>query len=431
MSGHRRPEENTLGTPIGRRGRPRPTQSPAARALRRAGASSSTLGTGYLATGLGIIAGIGSMLLFASFLANLNSYGNLLPVFFAWLLHAVAFTVVLITIFIVGERMPHWLFALLLAAIAGVIALDFIAIWKLGNVGANASASVAAALALLLAMTMRRVVELVVASLAVIAVFIVAIAATTPLTTETIPAQLAALAAVGVPPLFGCWLVARFRRMVQLELDRVLVQSTVSAPRLAVGMLASEELARLDLAAEDLLDSVASGRVELPLDAKTASRAASLATELRLHLIEGRRETWLYHAVTESEQLGRAVSLSDPGSLAGLLDAGQRDGLLSAVWLLISDKGKTLPRLRLTLGPIETGNAVASSSTMGLPVVISTNDLTRNRIDPGTWHQLERVGEVTSTTSDSTLAINIRCVVANPAEQYHAEQTDHLQGGKL
>ena len=61
--------------------------------------------------------------------------------------------------------------------------------------------------------------------------------------------------------------------MVQLELDRVLVQSTISAPRFAVGMLASEELARLDLAAEDLLDSVATGRTQLPLKPKTASIA--------------------------------------------------------------------------------------------------------------------------------------------------------------
>jgi hypothetical protein len=72
--------------------------------------------------------------------------------------------------------------------------------------------------------------------------------------------------------------VRGFRRMVQQELDRVLVQSTVSAPRFAVGMLASEELARLDLAAEDLLESVATGRTKLKLDPKTASVAASLAT---------------------------------------------------------------------------------------------------------------------------------------------------------
>ncbi len=130
--------------------------------------------------------------------------------------------------------------------------------------------------------------------------------------------------------MIGVFVVRGFRRMVQQELDRVLVQSTVSAPRFAVGMLASEELARLDLAAEDLLESVATGRTKLKLDPKTASVAASLATELRLHLIEGRRETWLYHAVSESEMLGKAVTLSDKGSLAGLLDPDQRDGLLSA-----------------------------------------------------------------------------------------------------
>lgn len=426
MNAYQRPDENTLGTVIGRRGKPRPAQSPTARALRRAGASGSSLGTGYLGVGLGVVAAILSILLFIDFLGHQETYTDRIPIYLAWLLHSVAFAVVVITIIIVGERMPHWLFAILLAAIAGVIALDFLAIWKLNNLGSNATASIAASLALLLAMTMRRTAELVVASIAIIVTFTVAIVLTTPLTAETIPGQIATLVTVGVPPLFGCWLVARFRRMVQLELDRVLVHSTVSAPRLAVGMLASEELARLDLAAEDLLETVASGRTKLPLDAKTASRAASLATELRLHLIEGRRETWLYHAVTESEQLGRAVTLSDPNSLAGLLDTSQRDGLLSAVWLLISDKGKTLPRLRLELGPIDAETSAAPSATLTLPVVITTSDVTRNRIDPGTWHQLERVGEVTSTTSDSTLAITIRGTVANPADQYHAEQADHL-----
>src|SRR5690606_10254394 len=372
--------------------------------------------TGYLGIGLGIISASLSVLLFIDFLAHQETYTDRVAIYLAWLLYAVAFAVVVITIIIVGERMPHWLFAILLAAIAGVIALDFVAIWKLNNIGANATASIAAALALLLAMTMRRGVELVIASCAVIVTFIIAIALTTPLTAETIPSQINALVAVGVPPLFGCWLVARFRRMVQFELDRVLVQSTVSAPRLAVGMLASEELARLDLAAEDLLESVASGRTPLPLDAKIASRAASLATELRLHLIEGRRETWLYHAVTESEQLGRAVTLSDPSSLAGLLNTNQRDGLLSAVWLLISDKGKTLPRLRLELGPIETPPSAAFSTRLALPIAITTSDLARNRIDPGTWHQLERVGEVASTMNDSTLVITINCVVVNPAD---------------
>jgi Rieske Fe-S protein len=50
-------------------------------------------------------------------------------------------------------------------------------------------------------------------------------------------------------------------------------------------MLASEELARLDLAAEQLLDAIATKKTALPLTPKSASVAASLATELRLHLM--------------------------------------------------------------------------------------------------------------------------------------------------
>src|SRR5690606_24603096 len=178
---------------------------------------------------------------------------------------------------------------------------------------------------LLVSVTLRRTWEVVGATILVAAVLIWGISASSPVTTTTIPAQLTFVALAVLPTLFGVYIVRRFRRLVQTELDRVLVQSTVSAPRFAVGMVAAEELARLDLAAEELLDSVATGRLSLPLEPTMASRAASLATELRLHLIEGRRETWLYHAITESETLGRSVTLVDRSSLAGLLDRRQRD----------------------------------------------------------------------------------------------------------
>ena len=49
--------------------------------------------------------------------------------------------------------------------------------------------------------------------------------------------------------------------------------------------------------------------------------------------------------------LGKAVTLSDRGSLAGLLDAAQRDGLLSAVWLLMSDTRKQNVTRTLSLTP--------------------------------------------------------------------------------
>jgi len=152
------------------------------------------------------------------------------------------------------------------------------------------------AFVLLIIVTLRSRWEVLVATGLLGVAFVVAIIATTPLTPVTIPSQLVTVALAIGPGITGVLLVSGFERMLKRELDRVLVQSTVTAPRLAVGMLASEELARLDLDAEELLDAVANGDAPLPLPAPLASRASTLATELRLHLIEGRRETWLFHA---------------------------------------------------------------------------------------------------------------------------------------
>jgi hypothetical protein len=206
--------------------------------------------------------------------------------------------------------------------------------------------------------------------------------------------------------------------MVQIELDRVLVQSTVTQPRFAVGMLASDELARLDLAAEKLLDGVATGDVPLPLEPQVASTAASLATELRLHLIEGRRETWLYHAVTESEYLGRAVKLADPSSLAGLLTPEQRDGLLQAVWLLLGDRRTRAAGVgvTLTLGPIRTSIQNLAGRSVEVPIDVTSTGIRRNRVTPATWTALARTGEYSISSHEGSLRLAIRCVVDNPAD---------------
>jgi hypothetical protein len=314
-----------------------------------------------------------------------------------------------------GERMPNWLFTTFLLALAGVVALDLIAIWPLHDIGVYATASASAGFGLLAALTLRREREILTVAILLGIALSVAIVMTTPLTPQTIPAQLLLVATSVMPALFGLYVVRRFRRIVQFELDRVLVQSTVSAPRFAVGMLASEELARLDLAAEELLDSVAMGRIRLPLTPRTASVAASLATELRLHLIEGRRETWLYHAITESEQLGKWVTLVDRGSLAGLLAPQQRDGLLAAVWLLVSDR-KSNPTASLTLGPV-TAASDPGSRTITVPLVITTTSISRNRVDPATWDAIGKVGRFIDSTHNSSLRVEIECVVNSPADQ--------------
>ena len=417
MTDYARPEENTLGVILGKRNRAGvPAGSTAGRAMRQASARGASLGTGYLGVGASILAALQGVYGLGMFVSHAGAYPDIMPAAAAWAVYTLALVGVAVTIATRGEQMPDWLFGTFLFALAGVVAFDLMAIWSLHDVGRYATAATSAGFGLLVALTLRRSRELLAAAFTLGIVLVVAVLLTTELTPANIPAQILLIATAMMPVMFGLYIVRRFRRIVQLELDRVLVQSTVSAPRFAVGMLASEELERLDLAAEELLEAVATGRTKLPLSPKTASIAASLATELRLHLIEGRRETWLYHAITESEQLGRSVTLADRGSLAGLLAPQQRDGLLAAVWLLVSDQSKATPTAQLTIGPV-TAIPDPGSKSITVPLVITTTAVPRNRVDPATWDAIGKVGRFLDSTQNSSLRVEIECIVMNPADQ--------------
>ncbi|MBF4578630.1 hypothetical protein [Frigoribacterium sp. VKM Ac-2530] len=415
-------DENTLGVQRGRRAaRGLPIGSTGARSLRQARAAGATLGTGYLGIGAAVVAAVQAVYGLVFFLSHLSDYPMVAPALVAWLLYIAAFVGTAALVTIRGERLTGGVFAVIGGIMVVVVVLDFIAIWPLDDVGAYATASVAVGFGLLPVVTLRPAREIVVAVGVLLVGFVVMVVASTPLTADSVPQQISIVALAVLPGAVAVSVVQRFRRMVQVELDRVLVQSNVSQPRFAVGMLASDELARLDLAAEKLLDGVAGGDVPLPLAPKVASQAASLATELRLHLIEGRRETWLHHAVTESEYLGRSVTLVDPSSLAGLLAPPQRDGLLQAVWLLLGDSKTRAPSaaITLTLGPVAAvTQSIASLAgrSVEVPIVVSTTGIRRNRVTPATWSALERVGEYSASTHESSLRLRIHCIVDNPAE---------------
>ncbi|MBD8584768.1 hypothetical protein IFT77_03375 [Frigoribacterium sp. CFBP 13729] len=415
-------DENTLGVQRGRRAaRGLPIGSTGARSLRQARAAGATLGTGYLGIGAAVVAAVQAVYGLVFFLSHLSDYPMVAPALVAWLLYIAAFVGTAALVTIRGERLTGGVFAVIGGIMIVVVVLDFIAIWPLHDVGAYATASVAVGFGLLPVVTLRPAREIVVAVGVLLVGFVVMVVASTPLTADSVPQQISIVALAVLPSAVAVSVVQRFRRMVQVELDRVLVQSNVSQPRFAVGMLASDELARLDLAAEKLLDGVAGGDVPLPLAPKVASQAASLATELRLHLIEGRRETWLHHAVTESEYLGRSVTLVDPSSLAGLLAPTQRDGLLQAVWLLLGDSKTRAPSaaITLTLGPVAAvTQSIASLAgrSVEVPIVVSTTGIRRNRVTPATWSALERVGEYSASTHESSLRLRIHCIVDNPAE---------------
>ncbi len=356
----------------------------------------------------------------AIMLLNLDSYPALGFTIAAW--------VILITTLVIGlfihrrysELLPTGLFSGAIGAWAVVVALDIAGTWNSGDQGAPPTAAVAVGAALLLCVTLRPPRDIVVASIALGIVLAGAFALHGQHDPFALGPAFITIALSVAPPLLGVQIVRSLRTVVQLELDLVQVQSTVSSPRFAVGMMASEELARLDLAAERLLDGVATGRTPLPLDEHTASEAASIATELRLHLIQGRRETWLYHAVTESALLGPSVTVSDPDGLAGLLTRDQRDGLLTAIWLLISDPvrlGQNHPReLQVTLQRRVREHGMDPSAGIHIPITISATGVPRNGVDPAAWQAIRKVGRYVETFSGTTLRIDIESVVDNPAD---------------
>lgn len=409
------PDENTLGVLI----TPKGSKAPATRSI---GASDNphraSLGMTFIGLGAALVAGLSAIYGFAWFVVLWPEYTSPVPALMSWMLLIIALAGGFVVSRLVGDRLPDWIFAIFLSFVAFAVALDLIAIWDHNDIGRYATSSLTAGMALLVVITLRGALEIIVADAVLGIALLTAIIVNSDLSPENLSAQVTALAFTVLPGVIGVLVVHGFRRMVQIELDRVLVQSTVSAPRFAVGMLASEELARLDLAAEELLDSVATGRTPLPLRPRTASVAASLATELRLHLIEGRRETWLYHAVTESEMLGKSVTLIDKGSLAGLLDDNQRDGLLSAIWMLVSEQSKpsATRTVQVQIGPIVSAADSSIGQKLNVPIEITSTGIARNRVDASTWEALRRVGRYSDTTRDSSVKIDVECLVDNPAD---------------
>jgi hypothetical protein len=384
----------------------------------------TSLGTGFLGIAATILAVLLLCFDIGRFAFEWHSYPAPGLAAVAWLLLAGLLVGLAFASRSAGDTLNVWIGAGLMAGLAGVVALDACAVWGGGDLARDLTAGPATALVLLAMVGVRssRSVILAAGTLGlVLAALVLASWAGSPVPPDAAEAAVAMIGRAVLPPVLAALIVHTFRRIVGRELERVLVQSTVSAPRFAVGMLASEELARLDLAAEQLLDSVATGRTRLPLNPASAQAAAELATELRLHLIEGRRQTWLYHAISESELLGRAVTLSDPESLAGLLDPKQRDALLQAVWLMLGDtpersrRSATRVAIEITVGPAKPVEGKAK--TLRVPIVIQTTGVARGRVDPATWDAMRKVGRHIDSQRGGSLCVEIDCVVDKPAER--------------
>lgn len=309
------------------------------------------------------------------------------------------------------RSLPDWLYVLLLIALVAPVALDLFATAGLLRFGVTPTTAPAAAAVLMPVAAIRgtRV------PLAVAGAIGAAIAIQAAVQADAAGVAAVAGVAVAASAVFPVLLVTLgidgFRRLVGRELDLSLVQSTVGTSRSAVGMRASEELAQLDFDAETLLDDVGSGRIAIPLPGEAAERAGTLAARLRVRLIEGRTDTWLRHAVTESEYLNGRITVDDPNGCAGLLAQSQRDGLLLALWLLVADRPKKSAQPMSAIVRCRETTEHGDGDPNRFAISIEIAGVSRRRVDTSAWDAIGSVGRHEVVPVAEGFRIDIACRV--------------------
>ncbi|MET0933267.1 MAG: hypothetical protein ABWX56_06100 [Mycetocola sp.] len=381
----------------------------------RAASARATLGASQLGTSLAIAGSVVLLHALLRFSLGVPDLPHPLVTASSWLLLLAASVLTIIAVRANGYLLGNVGFSFLVASLAVVVALDLASVWDAGD-EAEPTAAIAAGGVLLGTVTLRSVRDVAISSGVLGAALLGTYLVRPDTSALNAGAELLLMSLAILPPLIACILVASYRRMVLMALDRVLIQSTVMAPAFGVSMLESEELAQVDLEVEQLFDDIASGREPLPLEPDRAQRAGELSTVLRRHLIAGRRHTWLHHAIAESDFLSVSVELRDGDALAALLDRRQRDGLLSALWLLMYAEQRTTRHAVVTFGP-----AVPipgkGRPRLRFPIQIEARGMRRVDVEPATWQHLGRAGRYVDTTTTGALMVVIECTVESPIDQ--------------
>jgi len=307
-----------------------------------------------------------------------------------------------------ANPLPDWLYVLLLVALAVPVWLDVTATWGYLDRGVTPTAAAAAGAVLMPVAAIRGTKVPLAVACAIGVVLATSAFLQAGEAGEYIVVGLAVAVSAVLPTLLAVVAINGFRSLVGRELDLSLVQSTVSTAPSAVGMQASEELAKLDFDAETLLDDVGSGRIAIPLPTAAAERAAAVAARLRARLIEGRTDTWLKHAVTESAYLSNRVVVDDAEGAAGLLSQQQRDGLLLALWLLVGERRKAPAEpiaVRLRCPAIDDDHATPHV----VDIEIEVFGVVLRRLDPATWEAVDSVGRHVLVAEAESFRIEIEC----------------------
>ncbi|MGK9148771.1 hypothetical protein KXS11_14175 [Plantibacter flavus] len=375
----------------------------------------STLGTRQLGIGLSVSGGVLVVSAAVRFVEDVARYPDPVVPVLAWavLLGAIGSTFVLLRR--AGFHLTDRVFIALLIELGIVATLDLAGVWGLDASSVYPTASAAVGGVLLAVVTLRPARDIAASTLVLAVLLVLSILTANRAESTSLGVELLITATAVAPPLIACAIVSQYRRMVRLELDRVMVASTVDGVRDALGFFDSEELVTLDLEAEELFDGVADGSVDLPLSPELAARASRLATELRRHLTAEGKETWLEHAFQESSVLSDGAKLRDPDRLAAYLATDQRDGLLSAVWLLLGEANAQSATAVLTLGPLDRTEHQGRPGPLTIPIALEASGVQRAKVDPAVWEALGRVGTYTDTYQKSRIRITIDSSVDNPA----------------
>ncbi|MEA9985225.1 hypothetical protein [Subtercola sp. RTI3] len=383
-------------------------------ALRNDVASDSRIGIGYLGIGAIVAATILSVRGLAIFIINWNAYDSPWLTLAAWIVVALTMTGACLLASSRGSRLPTPAFVAVLGLLAAAVVADLISSDGFSPSTPEVTVIVGAGATLLALVAYRPLNQLILATL-LLAAFLLAVAISgISQLPDTARPQIEVIVAAIAPTLIGILIVKAFSRFIERELDRTLISSTISSPHFAVGILGSDELARLDQRAEELLSDVATGRLSLPLNAEQSAAAATLANDLRLQLVAGRRQTWLQHAIDDSDVLRPTVALFDSTGLAGYLEPEQREGLLSAVWLMAASAARLAPAITITVGPQAAPPLPSSSATMAFPIDIAIDGIARRRIDTTIWGALDRVGQHSESGRHGSLRIVISVHVDTP-----------------
>lgn len=375
----------------------------------------STLGTSQLGIGLSVSGLVLVVFAAVRFVDGFPLYPRPALTIAAWLVLAGAIGSTFLLLRRAGFHLSDRMFIALVIELVVVATLDLASVWGHDAAGVYPTAAAAVGGVLLAAVTLRPARDIAASTIVLGVLLVLSILTATRDERTTLGVELLITAVSVVPPLIACAIVSQYRRIVRLELDRVMVASTVSSARDALGFFDSEELVTLDLEAEELFDGVADGSVDLPLSPELAARASRLATELRRHLTAEGKETWLEHAFQESSVLSDGAKLRDPDQLAAYLATDQRDGLLSAVWLLLGEADAQSATAVLTLGPLGRTERQGRPGPLTIPIALEASGVQRAKVDPAVWEALSRVGNYSDTYQKSRIRIEIDSSVDNPA----------------